>query len=201
MKKIFSLLAIVLSLTCAGQGQPNKGGRMQAEGQMLEKLNLTEAQQAKINKLNADFRANMQELKADENLSESELMSRRRTLVDDRRKAILAVLTPEQKAQFEAALPERGSRFDIEEYRAALGLSDEQYNKLKELIEAGLEKEKSLMQGSDISPEQRRQYLDAMNKNKMEILKTILTPSQMEKLQQMNARGQGSEAVDLPGKN
>lgn len=187
MKKVISLLAFSILLTTVSYSQNAEGKSKGVGGQSLEQLNLTEQQKAKVSGINEDFRAKIKALQADKTLSPEQVNTQRRNLANDRRKQILEVLTPEQRTQYEASRPSSGNRFDIEKYRKSLELTDEQYQKLKELISASREKEKSMMKGSDMTPEQRKAYLDAMNKNNMEIMKTILTPAQMSKLDQLAA--------------
>lgn len=202
MKRIISLLMVSCLLSAAAYCQSPEGRGMRGDGQSLEQLNLSEEQKAKVAAINEDFRDKMKNLKDDNTLSDDQLREQRRELFTARRKQILDLLTPEQRTKFEAAMPERGQRFDVEEYRTALNLTDEQYNKLKELISASREKEMSMMKGGDMTPEQRRAYMDAMNKNNREILKTILTPEQMIKLDQMGSSKQGNgEKVNAGGKN
>jgi Spy/CpxP family protein refolding chaperone len=202
MKRIISLLVISCFMSAVAYCQAPEGRGMRGDGQSLEQLNLSEEQNAKVSAINEDFRNKMKVLKDDNTLSEDQLRERRRELFNARRKKILELLTPEQRTKFEAAMPERGQRFDVEEYRTALNLTDEQYNKLKELISASRDKEMSMMNGGNMTPDQRRAYMDAMNKNNREILKTILTPEQMIKLDQMGPKKPfNAEKVNAAGKD
>lgn len=202
MKRIISLLMISCFMTSVAYCQAPDSRGMRGEGQSLEQLNLSEEQNAKVSAINEDFREKVKALKDDNTLSEEQLREKRRELFNARRKSILELLTPEQRTKFEADMPERGQRFDIEEYRTALGLSDEQYAKMNELMSASRQKQRSMMQGGEMTPDQRRAYMDAMNKNNREILKTILTPEQMIKLDQMGPKKQvNAEKVNAAGKD
>ena len=80
-------------------------------------------------------------------------------------------ISPEQKGEARAKqLSER------------VGLSDEQYAKVKELFTNIELKNKGVQDNPNISPEQKREIIESHNMYEQTALKEILTPEQLKKL-------------------
>ena len=69
---------------------------------MLEGLNLTEDQQAQIDKIRSDAKAKADAVNADSSLSGADKQAKIRAIHRDSMKQIRAVLTPEQRQQLRA---------------------------------------------------------------------------------------------------
>lgn len=74
---------------------------------MLEDLNLTQDQQAQINKIRGDAKAKADAVNADSSLSSADKQAKIRTIHRDSMKQIRSVLTPEQRQQLKAKIKER----------------------------------------------------------------------------------------------
>ena len=127
MKKIitglFAIAAFTFSATAqtsddaAGQKRKQKQEHGQHRGHEgkgmygMEKLNLSDAQKQQIKAINDDFKARFQTLKGNDNASMSaDAKTQRKALMQERKEKIAAVLTPEQRTQFEQMRKEHGDK-------------------------------------------------------------------------------------------
>lgn len=88
------------------QQAPAPGERVHGQ-KMLEGLNLTQDQQAQINKIRGDAKAKADAVNADSSLSSADKQAKIRTIHRDSMKQIRSVLTPEQRQQLKAKIKER----------------------------------------------------------------------------------------------
>lgn len=111
MKKfILGIMAMAIGFASIGQGENgkhkdhhkgkhkeyrNKGARG------FESMSLSDAQKAQMKTINENFRNQVQSLRADKSLSEEALKQRRETLRNEHRSQLQALLTPEQRKQWE----------------------------------------------------------------------------------------------------
>ena len=72
------------------------------------------------------------------------------------------------------------------EHRQDLGLSDDQVAKLKAVQEANRPQVEALR---DLTPEQRREKMEAIMKDSKAKIDAILTPEQQKKVKEMRAKG------------
>ena len=91
----------------AQQQAPAPGARMRGHGKMLGSLNLTDDQQAQINKIREDAKAKTEAVKTDSSLSDADKRAKIRTIHRDSMKQMRAVLTPEQRQQLREKMKER----------------------------------------------------------------------------------------------
>jgi len=113
MKKIITGLFAMAALTFNAVAQDQqKHGQMHKEGKGhhrgdkegmrgMEKLNLTEAQRAQIKSINQEFTTKLHALNQNDNMLVRDAKVQRKALMQERKDRIAAVLTPEQRAQFE----------------------------------------------------------------------------------------------------
>lgn len=111
MKKIaLSFMAIAISFASIAQSESaeHKGHRKGANkefrhkgGRGFEDINLSDAQKSQIKTLNENFRTQMKSLSSDKALSQDAQREKRKALKIEHRSQLLALLTPEQKKQWE----------------------------------------------------------------------------------------------------
>ena len=77
----------------------------------MEKLNLSDAQKQQIKSINEDFKSKMQALDKNDNIMVKDMKAQRKALMQERKNKIAAILTPEQKIQFEQ-LHKEGNKGD-----------------------------------------------------------------------------------------
>ena len=117
MKKIITALFAIAAFTFSTQAQDQnkvneqkKNARQQhghhkghggkgMEG--MDNLNLTDAQRQQIKSINEDFKTRLQALNKNDNIMVKDMKEQRKALMEERKNKISAILTPEQKNQFE----------------------------------------------------------------------------------------------------
>ena len=204
MKKLVgSLLALTLMVS-ASQAQDKKEfkhhGR-HSEKQMLSKqLNLSEDQNKQLKDINADFKNQMAELKKNDNITVKEFNSRKESIRKQKNEKFQALLTPEQKSKMDKMKQERltkshdrGQR-GIESMKTKLNLSDEQVIKLKASHESFASKAKDIRSNESLTSEQKKEQFKALEKQRREEAKTILTKEQLDKMQSMH-KDRGNKSV------
>jgi len=80
---------------------------------------------------------------------------------------------------------------------ADLHLTQEQREKMRAAMQAFREEAQKIRQGTQLSPEQRREKMQALREKQVEKMKEILTPEQFEKWQELRNR-QGPAAGPGP---
>ena len=102
MKKIFLLLFSVITLSMAVHAQDSTGNSAVKQQRMdvMQQLNLTDEQKAKLVKLHEDQRTKMDSIR-NSSLSEEEKTTQLKALRDSQRKSMEDVLTPEQKTKWQ----------------------------------------------------------------------------------------------------
>ena len=76
----------------------------------IEKLNLTDAQREQIKSINKDFTTRLHALNQNDNILVKDMKVQRKALMEERKNRIAAILTPEQKTQFEQMRKEHGPK-------------------------------------------------------------------------------------------
>lgn len=152
-------------------------GRRAEQAKLMEELRLTEDQKMKMKDLDDELRAKMAAIMQDEGLSDEQKKEKRKELVEERKKALSSVLTPEQMELFNSR---RNSRMpiaamDIMEIRVKLNLSDEQVAKFQLL-------ERSENAAIDGQPSEE------LIKKRYGILKSIATTEQMSMLNERKGK-------------
>jgi Spy/CpxP family protein refolding chaperone len=126
MKKIitglFAIAAFAFNATAQTQGDADQkkshkernGYHKDHQGKGMygmEKLNLSDAQKQQIKAINDDFKTRFQTLKGTDNSTVSaDAKAQRKALMQERKEKIAAVLTPEQRTQFEQMRKEHGDK-------------------------------------------------------------------------------------------
>lgn len=127
MKKIIAGLFAIAAFTFSAAAQDQNAGQTKIkanhgmhqrhhDGQRMdgiEKLNLTDAQRQQIKTINQEFRTRMQSLQKNDNILVKDMKEQRKALMEERKNRIAAILTPEQKTQFEQMHKEHGERSEV----------------------------------------------------------------------------------------
>ena len=204
MKRIFTS-ALILALTIGAANaqttkQDKKEGHKKEHRGHFEKLNLTEAQKAKMAELRAKHKAEREAEKSDR----KELMQRHRAEME-------AILTPEQRSQMQKMRAEKSTSFQKgkgfnkegrkggkegkmsrkggEERRAdvakQLALTTDQQAKMKAAQTDFRTKMQRLRADNSLSAEQKAAKRKELAQQHQAQVKSILTKEQQEKMQQL----------------
>jgi len=222
MKKLFvAILALALSAGSFAQSnhkahkQGKKGG-VEQQDKMEEKHDLTDAQKTKMKSINENFRKNMQELNQNKTLDNATRKQRRQALIAERRNQMQAILTPEQRKEWDEQKGNRGGKDwkvkknkdkdedegtsrrggnrkeKREDMKEDLNLTNDQASRLKSANESLRTKMQTIRKDELLTKEQKREAAQRLQKEHKESLAQILTKEQIGKMQEARKeRGEG----------
>jgi len=214
MKKIiaglFAIAAFTFSASAQNQNNPDGQKKWDRQGQGyhkghdgkgmggMEKLNLTDAQKQQMKSINEDFKTRMQALNKNDNMMVKDFKAQRESLMQERKNKISAILTPEQKTQFEQfrkngeggnrdgkgfGMNRNGDRMD--HMKTYLGLTDDQVAKIKAGSESFKQRGKAIHENQSLSADQKKEQFETLRKEREANFKSYLTAEQITKLDQM----------------
>lgn len=188
---------------------PKKGDHKNWE-HLMKSLDLTDAQKEALKNQHQATRAEAQKIKEDSTLSKEEKKSRFEALRENAKKQRDAILTPaqvEKLNQMRANKDDRGSKEDHqnmgdhkngEKLMKSLDLTDAQKEALKNHHQATRAEAQKIKEDSTLSKEEKKTRLEELHANAKKQRDAILTPAQVEKLNQMRAnkenRGNGKNS-------
>jgi Spy/CpxP family protein refolding chaperone len=208
MKKIIFGLAILLAAGIAVNAQQPDRPMQQSDRQqfrhhghdgegrdmMAKKLNFSDQQKQQLKTINSDYHKKVMDLKKNEDITIRESKARMSALRKDHRAQMQALLTPAQKDQIAKMKQDRMQMAKVdanaraEKMKIKLGLSDAQASQLKTIRTDMMTKMKSIHTDNSLSDEQKHEQMKTLVMQQKDQLKTILTPDQLQQMQQM--RGQ-----------
>lgn len=205
MKKIFIGLIAVAAFTFSASAQDNtdqkkwngngSGMHKDHDGKGLQALNLTPAQKQQIKSINEDFKTRMQSLNSNDNILVKDQRAQRKALMDERNSKISALLTPEQKTQFDKMRQNREGRFGgemgrdrdnkMERMKTNLGLTDDQLAKMKANNQSFKQKAEAIRNNQSLNEDQKKAQFEILRKEREANLKNVLTADQIARLDAM----------------
>jgi len=207
MKKLI-LAGLIMSMAVTVQAQDGKHrnhDRMKHHGDVMQKLNLTDEQKAKLKTQHESFRKQMEEMKKNENITVKDWKSKMEGIRKEHKEKIQGILTAEQKTQLDKMKAERKERHDamgarvkgdrmkergehMKERGASmkekLGLTDEQNAKLEKSRSEMKEKMKAIRENSSLDEAAKKEKIKELMKARKENLKSILTEEQLKKMEE-----------------
>jgi len=196
MKKLIgSLLALTLIVSAAqAQEQKMEGrhGRHHRKEMFAKQLNLTEDQKKQLKDINADAKKQMAELKKNDNMTVKDFNSRKEAIRKQQHDKMLALLTPDQKAQMEKMKQDRMAKGKerhqrgLENMKTQLNLTDDQVTRLKASHDGFEAKAKEIRSNSALSDDQKKEQFKELAKQQREETKSILTKEQLQKMQELH---------------
>lgn len=140
MKKLMTCLFAIAVFTFSASAQQDndkKAKMKEKHGQHrghdtkgkdgLAKLNLTEAQRQQIKSINDEFKTKLQALNQNDNMMVKDAKIQRKALMEERKSRIAAILTPEQRTQFDQLRKEHGQdgrKIDKSEWKEKRKMKD-----------------------------------------------------------------------------
>jgi Spy/CpxP family protein refolding chaperone len=205
MKKfLFTTLFAILvgSLAMAQQAPQSKaqmhkyhhqhyGHHHRHHGMALSKtLNFSDQQKLQLQTMRQDFRKKMDDLNKNESITVKAMRDQKAALIREQRTAFQNLLTPEQKNKLDdmrkhmaQKRQEMASR-RIDKMKEKLSLSDEQTAKIKTLDSQFRENLKKNKENTSLDRTAKKEAFIEMFKQHKEELQGILTPEQLNKLQE-----------------
>ncbi len=198
-KTIMGLAVLLLAATAINAQQPDasakqphhKQFRQHGRGMMAKKLNFSDQQKEQFNSINSDYHKKMSELKKHDEITVKEMNTQKKTLQQEHRAALQALLTPTQKDQLAKMKDERGKMAKVnagaraEKLKIKLNLTEAQSTQLAGIRTAMAAKMKAIHSDNSLSREQKREQVKTMVTAQKEQLNSILTPEQLQQLEQL----------------
>ncbi|TBR18059.1 MAG: hypothetical protein EPO57_08435 [Chitinophagaceae bacterium] len=192
MKIFFALVCLIGCFSLTTNAQQTRHGKSRFQGkpneQFLQKMNLTEDQKLKAKSINGDYRKQMMDLKKNDAITVKEWKEKRESISKKHRNEMQKILTPEQKNKLISAkntkkeLAVIDAKAKMEKMKIHLGLSNEQSDKLKKERVEIMEKMKSLRENASLTTEQKKSEVKELVKKRKEILNSVLSKDQIEKM-------------------
>lgn len=189
MKRIITLSIAALVFAGSAMAQDNKkdsSARWKFDGKhhhqaagkekaakFAKELNLSDAQKQQIKQINQEYKG------------------KDKSMRDERKSKIEAVLTADQKAKLQQLREQRSGKNKEQhgqrgaDMKKELGLSDAQSQQLKALNEDFRKQAEAIRNNSSLSQDQKKEQLKTLGEQRKEKMKTILTPDQQKKLEGM----------------
>jgi Spy/CpxP family protein refolding chaperone len=200
MKKIFIMAtALCLSVMAVSAQQPGYGGFHHRHGRsyhhhrrdLTKELNFTDQQKQQLKTINSDFRTKMAELNKNENITVKEMRDKRAALLKEQRTAFQNLLTPEQKTKLEdmrkkgEARQQEMAAKHLENMKTRLGLSDDQTAKIKNINDGFRSQLQKFRDNQSLNRSDKRDQFMALVKQRNDNIKSVLTPEQYDKMQDL----------------
>ena len=181
---------------CPAPAGPGEQGGKHGNHDPLSKLNLTDAQKAQVKPIMEKAWTDMKAVRDVTTLNPEQKEQKTEAIRQNTDEQLKAILTPEQFQKLQANRPERKEGGKEGEHRPhipfeKLNLSDEQKARVKPIMEKAREDMNAIHDDTTLSPEQKREKASAVKENVDEQLKSILTPEQYQKFQEMKAEHKG----------
>lgn len=204
MKKIiaFTFILAVAGFSVSAQERRemkgNKQGMHKMHGQkadMMKDINLTDAQKTQMKTDREIYKAKMEALRKEENITVKELKARQNAIHDEQRAKMQALLTPEQKTKIaaeKATMKNKRKDMDAQheaEMKEKLGLSNDQAAKLKAFNKETHNKIKAIHENESLSISQKKEQMKAVKEASKDQRKSILTAEQRKKMEEMKKEG------------
>jgi Spy/CpxP family protein refolding chaperone len=202
MKKTFLTLLAFSAITISAiaqqqQIQPidpvkhTQCDRSHKHGMDMQALNLTADQKAKLKAYNQSFRTQMDSLRKNENITVKQSRDQEYALRQQRKANFESILTADQKAKLKQLKDDRMAQHDstmsrhLDRMKTKLGLTDEQVAQIKAQHDAIREKIIAIRNNDNLTREQKEEQLSSIKNERKDAFKKILTPDQLNKLEQM----------------
>lgn len=163
-------------------------------GMGMKDLNLTEAQKTQMKASRVEYKAQMDQLKA-QNLPEAQFNERRKALHAAQKAKVESILTAEQKAKmaeqrknhegkgkFEGKNKDGGKNYD--KMKEKLSLTDDQAAKLKAQRQAMKAQKDAIKNDQSLSKEAKKEKMMALKTDAKQQRNSILTAEQIKKMEE-----------------
>jgi Spy/CpxP family protein refolding chaperone len=197
MKKVFiamALAAFVATTACAqDQSLSNDRPPMHRHrGDALAQLSLTDDQKNEMKVINDDFKQQMTDLKKSEDkITVTEWKSKMATIRKDHHEKVDKVLTDEQKASLKKIHKEHGKGFRQDKHKRMdrmkkeLNLTDDQSAAIQKSFDESMQKMKDVHNDTSLTDDKKKALFKTLHYQQEESLKSILTPDQWTKFQEL----------------
>jgi hypothetical protein len=192
----------------AGRGPGGKGfnqGRGEWLQQMKSNLGLTNDQESKIKAANETFAQKAKAIRENQSLTPDQKKEQIMTLQKEKQENFKTFLTAEQVSKLQQMKASNGRGFGsgagkrgprgrgfnrgresrLEQMKSNLGLTDDQVSKIKAANQGFAPKIKAIRENQSLTPDQKKEQIMTLQKDRQESIKSFLTVEQISKQEQM----------------
>ena len=158
---------------------------------MLKELNLSPAQKEQMKASQESYKKQLMELNKNENITVKESRDRKEALNKEQKEKIMSLLTADQKNKLVQLKKDREAKHEMEaakrldKMKTNLNLSDDQMAKINAARQATHTQLKAIKENDQLSRTQKREQFIALKEQNKNSFKSILTPEQFGKLEEM----------------
>jgi Spy/CpxP family protein refolding chaperone len=188
--RIFGILLCALILAGPAFAQaPGRMVRHRAAGaiRVLQQLDLTPEQRTQVRSLFQQQRQQVQAVRQDQSLTPEQRQAKIKAIRQGTQEQMLASLTPDQRQRL-TEIRERAHPLQ------ALNLTPEQQSKLKPILQEQRQQVRAVRRDQDLTPRQKRAKVQEIRQSTAAQLKSILTPEQQQRFEQLRQRGRPAVA-------
>jgi Spy/CpxP family protein refolding chaperone len=192
--RIFGILlcALILAGTVFAQGPGPSRRRAAGAMRVLQQLNLTPEQRTQVRSLFQQQRQQVQAIRQDQSLTTEQREAKIKAIREGTHEQLLASLTPEQRQRL-TEFRERAHPLQ------ALNLTPEQQPKVKLILQQQRQQVQAVRRDQDLTPRQKRAKVQEIRQNTEAQLKSILTPEQQQRFDELRHRGRPAPAPNSSG--
>jgi Spy/CpxP family protein refolding chaperone len=183
-------------------GWAHRGGFGRGHGFGGHGIRYTPEQRKQVMAINNDYRKQTADLFKKDNITLREYKAGLIALQKQKKSKLEALLTQQQKDQLAARKARSAENAQVmaaarmERLKLRLSLSDDQVAKLKAGQESLRARIKAIHENDDLLPQQKMEQLKDLASQREDNLKSVLTPEQLAKFQEMHKNRQGSSWGD-----
>ncbi len=165
------------------------------------RLHYTSEQRRQIRDINTDYHKKATDLFNNDNLTLRQYKAGLIALQKDKKSRMQALLTPAQKDQLAKAKQRASENMQVmaaarmERLKIRLGLSDQQVATLRTKEDAFHAQLRSIHENDDLLPQQKMEQFKTMGDKRKEIIKSVLTPDQLTKFNEMETTRESHRLV------
>ena len=158
---------------------------------MMKQLNLTPDQQHQLKAYHKNYREQMQALNKNESITVKEFRDKKYALHQDEKAKFLSLLTSDQKNKLDQLKQQRQQQHEamaakrLDKMKTKLSLSDNQVAQIKSQMQDIHSKMKAIKDDQSLGRLEKKQQLEALKSESKENFKKILTPDQLNKMEEL----------------
>jgi Spy/CpxP family protein refolding chaperone len=164
---------------------------------MMKELNLSAMQKEQLKATRESYKKQLIELNKNESITVGEARDRKEALRKQQKEKMMSLLTTEQKNQLAQLKKEKLAKREtkaakrLDKMKTNLNLSDGQVAKIKTARQATQAQLKAIKENDQLSRTQRKEQLMALKEQTKNSFKSILTPEQLSKMDEMKKTKMG----------
>lgn len=195
MKKIVTVMLAFSGFICSANAQ--KIGKMKhhqhhyENGMMMKNLNLSESQKEQLKANHESYQKELIALNKNEAITVKEARDKKELLRKEQKEKMMNLLTADQKTKVVQLKKERELKHEamsakrLDRIKSRLNLSNDQVAKIKAITQTEHAQFKAIKENDQLSRTEKKEQLMALKEQNKNNFKTILTPEQISKMEEM----------------